>query len=168
MLKVSDSLRLLFTVRDSGKPLGGELLERAWLLRLKPEAADTPWLPRETALPCPEKAVSLDALKQIFAPSADVPGEVTERMRVLREKMAACGMLLSRQILNDLYRYCSAVLPYMTCTPLEVLDYALAQRAMPTLLATANLDALHTLNRLLPDMPRCLSLLTSTLPLPPL
>ncbi len=168
ILNVSDSLRLLFTVRDSGKPLSGELLERAWLLRLKPESADTPWPPRETALPCPEKAVSLDALKQIFAPSADVPGEVVERMRVLREKLASCGMLLSRQILNDLYRYCSAVLPYMTCTPLEVLDYALAERAMPTLLATANLDALHTLNRLLPDMPRCLNLLTSTLPLPPL
>ena len=68
----------------------------------------------------------------------------------------------------DLYNYCSAALPYMRCTPLEVLDWAFAQRAMPALLATASLDGLHILNKLLPDMPRSLSLLTSSMPLPPL
>ena len=110
----------------------------------------------------------METLEKLFAPGADVPGEVTERMRVLREKLAASGMLLSRRVLTDIYRYCSAVQPYMTCKPLEILDWAFAQRAMPSLLASANLDGLHALSKLLPDMPRSLSLLTSSLPLPPL
>ena len=110
----------------------------------------------------------MTTLKTIFAPGADIPGEVTDRVRVLREKLAANGMYLSRRTLTDLYNYCSAALPYMRCTPLEVLDWAFSQKAMPTLLATASLDGLHILNKLLPDMPRSLSLLTSSMPLPPL
>ena len=167
-IRLNDSLRLLLTVQDSGTALSGELLDRAWTLRLLPESADTAWAPKGGHLPHPEKAVSLATLKKIFAPGADVPGEVVERMRVLREKLAANGMYLSRRTLTDLYNYCSAVTPHMTCTPMEVLDWAFAQRAMPGLLATANLDGLHILNKLLPDMPRSLSLLTASLPLPPL
>lgn len=167
-IKMSDSLRLLMTVQDNGTALSGEILDRAWLMRLSSEGADTAWPPKSAATPRPEKAISLDSLKKVFAPGADVPGEVTDRVRILREKLAANGMYLSRRTLTDLYNYCSAALPYMRCTPLEVLDWAFAQRAMPVLLATANLDGLHVLNKLLPDMPRSLSLLTASLPLPPL
>ena len=156
------------TVQDSGSAMSGELLDRAWLMRLNNEPSDSAWPPVSGTLPHPEKAVSLATLKKVFKPGADLPGEVVERVRVLREKLAANGMYLSRRVLTDLYNYCSAVLPYMTCKPLEVLDRALAQRAMPVLLATASLDGLHALNKLLPDMPHCLSLLTSTLPLPPM
>ncbi|MBQ8955144.1 MAG: hypothetical protein IJ048_13620, partial [Clostridia bacterium] len=70
--------------------------------------------------------------------------------------------------LDDMYAYCAAVSPLMTCAPAEVLDYAFAQRAMPAILAGASLDALHALPQILPDMPRSLSLLTAPLPLPPL
>ncbi|MBQ2955771.1 MAG: hypothetical protein IJE08_04840 [Clostridia bacterium] len=167
-IHMSDSLRLVMTVQDSGSAMSGELLDRAWLMRLAPDAADAEWPPKSGTLPRPEKAVSLSTLKKIFAPGAELPGEITERMRALREKLAANGMYLSRRTLADLYNYCSAVLPYMTCTPLEILDLALAQRAMPALLATANLDGLHILNKLLPDMPKCLQILGSSLPLPPL
>jgi len=167
-IPLSGSLRLVMTVQDGGTALSGELLDRAWLMRLDHEAIDSVWPPKPSSLPRPEKAVSMATLKTVFAPGADIPGEVTDRVRVLREKLAANGMYLSRRTLTDLYNYCSAALPYMRCTPLEVLDWAFAQRAMPTLLATASLDGLHILNKLLPDMPRSLSLLTSSMPLPPL
>lgn len=167
-LTMGRNLRLMLTVQDSGSALSGELTDRAWLMRLESEPFDTVWPPKAGALPMPEKAVPMELIKKLFAPGADVPGEVTERMRVLREKMAAAGMLLSRRVLTDIYNYCSAVQPYMTCKPLEILDWAFAQRAMPSLLASANLDGLHALHKLLPDMPRSLSLLTSSIPLPPL
>jgi len=167
-IALSDSLKLIMTVQDNGTAMSGELLDRAWLMRLTHDDIDSAWPPKSISVPKPEKAVSLATLKKVFAPGADVPGEVIDRVRVLREKLAANGMYLSRRTLNDLYNYCSAALPYMRCTPLEVLDWAFAQRAMPGLLATANLDGLHILNKLLPDMPRSLSLLNSSMPLPPL
>lgn len=167
-IALSDSLKLVLTVQDNGTALSGELLDRAWLMRLTHEDIDSAWPPKSVSIPKPEKAVSLSTLKKVFTPGADVPGEVIDRVRVLREKLAANGMYLSRRTLNDLYSYCSAALPYMRCTPLEVLDWAFAQRAMPGLLATSSLDGLHILNKLLPDMPRSLSLLTSSMPLPPL
>lgn len=154
------------TVQDSGAALSGELLDRSFLVRLEPEKADSAWPPKNGRLPRPEKAVSLATLEKVFAPGAELPGEMIERVRLLREKLAAKGLYLSRRALTDLYNYCSAVLPYMTCSFMETLDYALSARVMPTLLATANLDALHELSRMLPDMPRCLKLLTSALPMP--
>ena len=165
---LSESLRLVLTVQDNGTALSGELLDRAWLMRLEHDAIDSVWPPKNGSMPRPEKAVSMATLQKVFAPGADVPGEVVDRVRVLREKLAANGMHLSRRTLTDLYSYCSAALPYMRCTPIEVLDWAFAQRAMPVLLATANLDGLHMLGKLLPDMPRSLSLLNSSMPLPPL
>lgn len=167
-ISLSDSLKLVLTVQDNGTAMSGELLDRAWLMRLGHEPVDSAWPPKSASAPKPEKAVSMATLKKVFAPGADVPGEVIDRVRVLREKLAANGMHLSRRTLTDLYNYCSAALPYMRCTPLEVLDWAFSERAMPNLLATANLDGLHILNKLLPDMPRSLALLTSSMPLPPL
>lgn len=167
-LTLGGNLRLTLTVQDGGNALSGELLDRAWLIRRAPEACDTAWPPKEGVLPKPEKAVSMETLERLFKPVEDVSGEIAERMRVLREKLAANGMYLSRRALKDIYRYCSAVQPYMTCKPLEILDWAFAQRVMPSLLASANLDGLHELGKLLPDMPRSLSLMTASIPLPPL
>lgn len=167
-IKLGDNLRLMLTVQDSGNALSGELLDRAWTMRLEKEAADSDWMPKLTALPHPEKAVSLEMLKKIFAPGAELPVELSERMRTLRGKLNDVGLRLSRRTLTDLYQYCSAALQYMRCTPPEVFDYAFSQRAMPALMATANLDALHALPKIIPDMPRSMRLLGESLPLPPL
>ena len=145
-----------------------KLLDRAWLLRLSPERADSDWHPHPKAMPAPERAVSMASLKKVFDPERDVPGEIMERMKLLRGKLAAVGVRISRRALDDMYRYCAAVSPHMTCSPIEVLDYAFAQRAMPAILAGAGLDALHALPSLLPDMPRSLNLMAAPLPLPPL
>jgi len=167
-IKLGDNLRLMLTVQDSAAPLSGELLDRAWTMRLPKEAADSDWAPRKCTMPRPEKAVSMETLKKVFRPGAELPGELTERMRTLRSKLADAGMLLSRRALNDMYNYCSAALQYMRCTPLEVFDYAFSQRAMPALMATADMDALHALPKIIPDLPRSLRLLGETMPLPPL
>ncbi|MBO4883907.1 MAG: hypothetical protein J5602_01215 [Clostridia bacterium] len=169
-IALGGALRLILTVQDAGggAPIGLKLLDRAWLMRLSPEKADSAWHPRGMAMPAPERAVSMQTLKKVFDTARDVPGEITERMKQLRAKLAEAGVLISRRALDDMYGYCAAVSPLMTCSPVEVLDYAFAQRAMPAILAGASLDALHALPSLLPDMPRSLSLLVAPLPLPPL
>ena len=169
-IPLSPALRVMLTLQDagSGLPVGAKLLDRAWLIRLAPEKADSPWQPRAKTRPAPEKAVSMATLKKVFDPTRDVPGEIIERMKLLRGRLAGVGVLISRRALDDMYAYCAAVSPLMTCAPVDVLDYAFAQRAMPTILATANLDALHALPELLPDMPRSLALLTAPLALPAL
>lgn len=167
-ITLNPALRLLLTLQDAseGVCVDARLLDRAFMIRLAPERADTPWPPRRRVQPQPEKAVSMATLKTIFKPDGDVPGEIAERMKALREKLAGVGVYLSRRTLDDMYAYCAAVSPLMTASPLEVLDYAFAQRAMPAILASANLDALHALPSILPDMPRSLSLLLAPLPLP--
>ena len=167
-ITINPALRLLLTLQDAseGACVDARLLDRAFMIRLAPERADTPWQPRRRVPPQPEKAVSMATLKAIFKTDGDVPCEIVERMKALREKLAGVGVYLSRRALDDMYAYCAAVSPLMTASPLEVLDYAFAQRAMPTILASANLDALHALPSILPDMPRSLSLLLAPLPLP--
>ena len=169
-LRLSGALRVFLTLQDAaeGMVIGAKLLDRAWLLRLTCEAPDTPWQPRKAAPPHPDKAVSMETFRKVFDTSRDVPGEILERMKLLREKLGAVGVRISRRALDDMYDYCAAVTPLMTCPPIAVLDYAFAQRAMPAILACANLDALHALPELLPDMPRSLNLMLAPLPLPPI
>ncbi len=167
-IKLSDSLRVMLTVQDGGSAMSGELLERAWLMRLDNEDADSEWPPKASVMPKPEKAISLENIEKVFAVGADVPAEIGERVRTLREKLASHGMKISRRALTDLYNYCSAAGQYMRCTPAEMLDWAFSQRVMPKLLATANLDSLQALPKILPDMPRSLKLIHTTLPLPAL
>ena len=54
----------------------------------------------------------------------------------------------------------------MTAQPMQVLDYALSQRVMPVVLASARLDALRDVSALFVYMPRCLALLDAPLPVP--
>ena len=56
----------------------------------------------------------------------------------------------------------------MQCSPMKVLDLALAQRALPTILASASMEALHELPDLLADMPACLELMAAPIAWPAL
>ena len=86
----------------------------------------------------------------------------------LRAALAPLGWTLDRHTLDQTWKYCAAVTRMMTCSPLEVLDWALAQRAMPAMLAAMDLPALRELPSLLTGLPRCLKLMDQPLPLPPL
>ena len=160
---------LMLTAQDApdGKPLSARLLGRAFLIRLSPTAADAPWKPRPRTIPDPSCSPSLAALKKIFAPGA-LPGEVENRLNALRAALAPLGWTLDRHTLDQTWSYCAAVTRMMTCSPLEALDWALSQRAIPAMLAAMDLPALRALPSLLAGLPRCRKLMDQPLPLPPL
>lgn len=167
-LPLGEELRVVMTLSEAGcgLPVSERVLDRAWTLRLALPSAEAEWRLEKPALPQAQCALSLPTLTRLFAPAQDVPGEVRERMQLLRTKLAARGILLSRRTLNDTYAYCAAAIPLMTAAPMQVLDLALSQRVLPTVLSGARLEALHDVSNLFVDMPRCLALLGAPLPVP--
>ncbi len=162
----SGMLTLCATVQDDGNPLSASILGRAFTIRLAEEAPDSPWQPKEAVHPKQYAPVSREALKCVFAPTLTVlPPNVVKRMEKLRSDLAVLGIRLSRGTLNALWRYCAAAIPLMPLEPSAVLDTALAQRAIPAILATAPVEALAALPKLLSDLPRCKSLLEQPLPI---
>ena len=156
---------LCATVQDDGHPLSASLLSRAFTLRLSEDAPDSPWPPREVSAPKVYAPVSRESLQRAFAPQpGDLPASVTKRMEALRSDLALLGIRFSRGTLNALWRYCAAAIPLMPLEPSAVLDLALAQRALPAILASAPLYALAALPRVLGDLPRCKALLEQPLP----
>ena len=85
-------------------------------------------------------------------------------MEKLRADLALLGVRLSRKSLDALWNYCAAAIPAMPLEPSAVLDLALAQRALPAVLASAPLDALAALPQLLDGLPRCAALLQEAFP----
>lgn len=167
-IPLGEELRVVMTLCEAGYglPLTERVLDHAWTIRLKAPSPETEWRLDRSQLPAPEAALSLAALNRLFAPAQEVPGEVRERMQTLRKRLAERGVLLSRRSLSDTYAYCAAAIPLMTAQPMQVLDYALSQRVMPVVLASARLDALRDVSALFVDMPRCLALLDAPLPVP--
>ena len=90
------------------------------------------------------------------------------RLNAFRSALALLGWTLDRHTLDQTWSYCAGVSRMMTSTPLEVLDWALSQRALPAMLAAMDLPALRELPSLLTGLPRCLKLMDQPLPLPPL
>ena len=157
-----DGVKLIMTAQDSasGLPIGLRLLDRTFLVRLKPESAESAWSgPRKCAAP-PQDCVTAAALKKLFTPDArHISTQVSSRLAALREELAGFGCLISRRTLDALWLYCASVTPYMGATPMEVFDLAFAQRALPAILASASAEALHALPEMLKGMPRSLELL---------
>lgn len=167
---IHPNMKLLLTVQDNpvGYALNGNLLDRAFFVRFDLPGLELPWRPCAVAPRRPAGAVRMETLKKLFAPSAEISSEVQDRMMTLRRRLADLGVYFSARALSDMYRYITTVQPLMTASPMQVLDYALAQRAIPHVLATAPVAALHELPRLLADMPQCLKLLNQPLAVPEL
>lgn len=157
-----DHVKLIMTAQDSasGLPIGLRLLDRTFLVRLKPEGAESAWgSPRKCVAP-PHECLTFTALKNLFTPDArHISTQVSSRLATLRRELANFGCLISRRTLDALWLYCASVTPYMSATPMEVFDLAFAQRAMPSILAGAGPEALHALPEILNGMPRSLELL---------
>jgi len=165
-LAETGKLLLCATVQDDGQPLSASLLGRAFTIRLADESPDSPWQPKDVGLPKQYAPIAREALRCAFAPTlAALPSNITKRMEKLRADLAVLGIRLSRGTLNALWRYCAAAIPLMPIEPSAVLDMALAQRAIPAILATAPVDALSALPKLLADLPRCKTLLEQPLPI---
>ena len=156
------ALRLFLTVQDGhvGFPMRAGLLDRAFLIRLKPEPADTPWRPASAGGGMEMPPISMEALQDAFAPvDESIPQEQILRVAKLRRDLDAVNAGISRRSLNATWRYMAAMLPLNVLSPAEALDMALAQRVLPALLATAPLEAQMRLSDLLSDMPACLALM---------
>jgi MoxR-like ATPase len=168
-LPIHPQLRLMMTVADApnGCPLTAKLLDRAFTIRLCPPGADLTWPAEPIQMPSVDRAVSLEALARAFDPNRELPGEIAHRLDELRRQLAVLGVRLSRRALVDMHRYLSAVLPMMQSDSMAALDLAIAQRALPAILASADLRALHELPDLMADLPHCLNLMRQPLALPP-
>lgn len=156
---------LCAAVQDGGDPLPAYLLGRSFLIRLAEEPADAPWAPKKAAPAKKYPPMAAGALQRAFEPKLTaLPVVVTKRMEKLRADLGLMGVKLSRGTLNALWHYCAAAIPLMPLEPCAVLDLALAQRAVPAILASAPLEVLKALPRILADMPRCRALLDQPLP----
>ena len=159
--------RLLLTARDEGEPLSTELLDSAFVLRLEPESADTPWHEEREAPVEPQLAISREALRNVFRPHPEaVTEEARERMARLRADLAAHGVRLSRRTLDAVWNFCAVALPLLReRSPMRALDIALARRALPAVLSAAPLSALKALPEMVTDLEECRKLLESPLPI---
>jgi hypothetical protein len=163
-------LRIIMTICDEGDiaPLTIKALDRAFMIRLDPVSAQTPIDNQVLTMPIRTEAVSLAALAQMFDCARAIPDELTNQLNTLRLKMSEYGISISRRSVLDINRYLAAVLPLIRRDPMSALDLAFSQRALPAILASANMTALHALPELLTGLPKCQALLTQPVPLPPL
>jgi len=167
--KSSSALRVIMTVLDDqvGYPVNPRILDRAFFMRI-PSRDISHLSGILNAVENADVTVSLDALGAVFNTDRALPAQIEDRLNAFIEATNALGVPLSERTIKDITRYISAVLPYMTCPPMEVLDYALSQRAVPYLLATARVEALNKLPEILCDMKKSLQLMNEPLALPPL
>lgn len=154
------------TLQDEGLPVPERLFDRAFTLRLEPERVDSEWRPAEVQPAAEYAPVSFDALREAFAPQNDaMPETLIARMDGLRRELGTLGIRLSRRTLTALWNACAAEIPRSGRTPSEILDRALAERALPAVLASAPMEALTALPKRLEGFPRCLALLRQPLPI---
>lgn len=163
-------LCLMITVQDApeGKPLTARLLNRSFFIRLDPASAASRWKPAALSAPNPDRAVSLHALEAILEPRQELESEVEGRLAKLRRQLEEIGWPIDRRTLNELWHYCASVDRAGRRTGLQALDWALAQRALPAMLATMDLKQLTQLPAIFVDLPVCLKLMEQPLPLPAL
>lgn len=161
------NLIVISGIMDSGSgfPLNAESMERAFLLRLQPVSENTPWKPaakrKQQFSP-----VRMRTLRDAFLiDSEEMPVALERRMEKLRADLARYGVRLSGNTLDQLWYYCTAMLALNRLPMEDVLDRAIAQKALPCILAEAPVECLKRLPQLMSDMPRCLSLLMQPLPI---
>lgn len=160
-----DVITIAEAVDAGGYPLSAEDVEQAFLLRLECADSDAPWqcAPRQKTRFTP---VRMQALRQAFCVEAkEMPAALDLKMKKLRQELGRFGAKLSRNTLDQLWRYCAAMLSLNCVDAEEALDWAFAQRALPCLLAEAPFECLKALPRILADMPRCHMLLKQPLPI---
>ncbi|MGI6239899.1 MAG: hypothetical protein ACOYI5_09785, partial [Christensenellales bacterium] len=159
-------IKAVMTVQDSadGHAMPARLLDRAFLLRLRAEEAGGAWGRAARVAAKSEFVLTASALRSLFLIDArNIAPQVAARMEAIRAALAGHDVRISRRALDAMWRYCAAVTPHLTMTPLEAFDLAFSQRALPAVVALAGVDALHALPNILEGMPRSLALLAQPL-----
>ena len=160
----AENLVVAAAVSDAGYPLSADTLEQGFLIRIEPVGADAPWQPLHAdcdGFP----PLGMAALEKAFlSGAAGMPESLCLRLQKLRAGLAKYEVYLSRRTLDLMWRYCAAMLDVGGLAPMDVLDMAVAQRALPCILAEAPIDCLRGLPQLLAGLPRSLALLKKPLP----
>ena len=163
------SLITFATIQDAGERIDELTFDCAFTLRLKPTPLSVmPQLSSDLSAPAAQAPISLSALRERFAPVGEIPAEIAERLAALRKALAESGIYLSRRALSGMWDYLARVLPHVSWQPQHALDRALAQRAIPAILAGAPLNALMAVPQILEEYPLSRALMEEPLPLPPL
>ena len=158
--------KLCLTVQDthSGFPLNAAALDRGFMVRLA-DGGDAPWQPaRRAAAP---EAPFADLSGAIAAVTADVVPEACALIvEGIRKALKGCGASVSRKALDDAWRYCAVMHACLgeAADPAALADRAIAQRILPGLLASAPVEALHDLPKLLRELPVSRKLLDAPVP----
>lgn len=164
-LAEKENLLICATLQDDGLPVPAYLFGRAFTVRLQDDI-HAAWQPTPKAAPKQYSPISTEALRSAFAPQPDViPKSELERMVKLRSDLELLGINIPRKTLDALWNYCCAAIPAMSAVPSDVIDLALAQRALPAILAGAPLEAIAALPSLLEGYPRCKQLLSHPMPI---
>ena len=151
---------------DSGFPISAEALERGFMIRIQPVAADAPW--RAPCIAQREFApATMASLRRAFlCDDARVSPDAELKLREIREALNRHNVRLSRHTLNQMYRYCAAMLDGGFADGLRALDLAFAQKALPAVIADARIECLAELKDILAGLPACEGMLAAPLPLP--
>jgi len=145
-----------------GKTLSQRLLCGAYFVRVAPPSPKHPWgdfSPPPAAGDDVPRTVILEA----FAPG-EVPAQISVKLLEMRAALQTAGYLMGREMLNGLYRYCAIGSAYLGLASVEVLDWALAQRALPAIMASMEPRVLRALPSVFVGMPRCRALMHERLP----
>lgn len=159
--------KLIITAQDSatGRPLDPRVLDRSFMIRIDAPESNSPWERASGAKKDKySDVITAGAIKALFPMEGrSVAPQVLRAMAALRSALADYGVRLSRRTLDGMWAFCAAVTPHLEISPMEAFDLAFAQRALPSILAGAPVEALHALPRLLKNMPKSLGLLKQPL-----
>lgn len=156
---------LCATLQDDGAPVPSHLFGRAFTVRLPELPAERAWQMRATRDLPAWNPVSAESLRKAFGVGrAPVPEAQVCRLEALRAGLALLNVRLSGKTMDAMWNYCSVAMSLMRAKPDLVLDRALAQCALPAILAGAPLSALAALPNLLEGLPRCQALLKEPWP----
>ena len=161
-------LLIVLTVQDApeGLALSARLLGRAFFLRMDAPAPDHAWKPAPITNPSAQRAVALSSLRQILAPGQDVPGMIEEAAGAIAQGPGGIGYRLDRRTLNETWSFCSRM---ARMSRLQESGYP-GSGPVHGCYRHAGWDGLKRLIKLpelLCDMPRCMALMDTPLPLPP-
>ena len=158
--------RLCLTVQDthSGLPLNAAALDRGFMVRLSDDG-EAPWQPnRRTAMADAPFAHLSDAVAAVNADA--VPEACALIVEQFRKGLRGCGASVSRKALDDAWRYCAVMCACLgeEADPAALADHAIAQRVLPGLLASAPVEALRALPKLLRELPVSRKLMDAPVP----
>ncbi len=161
----AENLTVMAVCADGGYPIGAEALERGFVIRIDPVAADAPWRAPEVAERefAPATIASLRAA--FLRDDARVAPEAELKLKGIRDALNRHNVRLSRHTLGQMYRYCAAMVDGGFADDLRALDLAFAQKALPAIIADARIECLAELQDILSGMKACEAVLNAPLPL---